>query len=316
MSDSGSEQRALAPFAADDRQPRFPRPPAPSVDELVAAVGFSSDERDLYLVNADGTKRSQLTLSDTGDNTMAAWSPDGAQLVFASSRGGNFDIYVMNADGSGEPTKLTNHPGADMHPDFSPDGTQIAFESKRDEGDWDVWVMKTDGSELRNLTANARGNDGNPEWSPDGQRIAFSSDRGGNYDIYVVNADGSEEPLQLTSLPGNDFHPAWSPDGTSILFRTSSPETGRHQIYVMSSDGWAIQPPFSSQANDDTPDWSADGQRVAFASDRASPGEGGQGGKYDIYVYDLTTGTVMRVTQGDRDARYPAWRPPKPKAVP
>jgi Tol biopolymer transport system component len=316
MSDSGADQRALTPFAADDRQPRFPPPPAPPADELVTAVGFSNDLWDLYIVNADGTKRSQLTKGSSADNTMPAWSPDGQRLAFASSRGGNFDIYIMNADGSGEPIAFSDHAGADMHPDWAPDGTQIAFESNQDEGDWDIWVMNADGSQPRNLTANAQSNDGNPAWSPDGQRIAFSSDRAGNYDIYVMNADASGEPVQLTSLRGDDFHPAWAPDGTSIVFRSISPETGRRQLYVMSSDGWGVQPLFSSQANDDSPDWSLDGLRIAFASDRASPGDGVQGGNYDIYLYDLTTDTVTRVTQGDRDARYPAWRPPKQKIAP
>ena len=222
----------------------------------------------------------------------------------------------MTAADIGEPIRLTDHPGADMHPAWSPDGTQIVFESKRDASDWDIWVMNADGSAPRNLTANEPADDGNPAWSPDGQRIAFSSNRGGDFDIYVMNADGSGEPARLTGAGSNDFHPTWSPDGTLIVFRSDSGTTGKHQIYIVSSEGLLAQLLFSSPANDDMPAWSPDGLRVAFASDRASPGAGTLSGKYEIYVFDLTTGAVRQVTQGDLDSRYPAWRPRRPAAAP
>jgi len=36
-----------------------------------------------------------------------------------------------------------------------------------------------------------------------------------------------------------------------------------------------------------------------------------QAGKYDIYLYNLTTGEIVRVTQDDKDIRYPDWKPSK-----
>ena len=44
-----------------------------------------------------------------------AWSPDGRQIVFSSSRNGNYDIFVMDADGSGL-TQLTFDAGNDQYP--------------------------------------------------------------------------------------------------------------------------------------------------------------------------------------------------------
>jgi Tol biopolymer transport system component len=311
MSDSGADQRALAPFNADDRGPRWPPPPAPIVGELAVAAGFQTDRRDILVISDTGGKRVEVLKSDNSDETMPDWSPDGKRIVLASNLGGSYDIYIVNADGSGEPIQLTDHPGADMHPAWSPDGTKIAFEAKRDEGDWDVWVIEVDGSNQRNLTANSPANDGNPSWSPDGTQIVFSTNRSDDFNIYVMNADGSGEPLQLTTLQGDEFHPDWSPDGGSIAFRALSPSTGKHQVYVMGRDGSSPQPLFSSQANDDLPDWSEDGGRIAFASDRANPGNRNLPGKFDIYVYDLATGEILQVTQGDKDVRYPDWKPHK-----
>jgi len=309
MSDSGAEQSALAPFDADDLQPHWPPPAAQIVSELAVAAGVHTDLRDLFVLSDTGTKIIEVLKSDTSDETMPDWSPDGSRIVLASNLAGNYDIYIVNADGSGEPLQLTKHTGADMHPAWSPDGAKITFEAKRDEGDWNVWVVDVDGSNLRNLTANSSADDGNPDWSADGTQIVFSSNRGNDFDIYLMNVDGSGEPLQLTSLPGDEYHPDWSPDGKRIAFRGLSPTAENFQLYVMDSDGWSPEPLFSSQANDDTPDWSADGQRIAFASDRANPSSRTQAGKYDIYLYDLSNGEIVQVTQGDKDVRYPAWKP-------
>ena len=50
-----------------------------------------------------------------------AWSPDGAQIAFASKRDGATHIFVMQADGTGT-RRLTNAAKDDDHPSWSPDG--------------------------------------------------------------------------------------------------------------------------------------------------------------------------------------------------
>jgi len=50
-------------------------------------------------MNSDGSGLTPLT-SDTTENIMPAWSPDGAKIAFSSNRDGNHEIYVMNANGS------------------------------------------------------------------------------------------------------------------------------------------------------------------------------------------------------------------------
>jgi len=92
-----------------------------------------------------------------------AWSPDGAKIVFISTRHGYLEIYAMNAGGSNE-TRLANHDQSDWTPSWSPDGTKIAFESYRD-GNNDIYIMNRDGSNLTRLTNNS-GIDQMPAWGP------------------------------------------------------------------------------------------------------------------------------------------------------
>jgi TolB protein len=66
---------------------------------------------EVFVMNADGTGRTQLT-QNTFEDSYPAWSPDGQRLAFQSARDGNLEIYVMNADGTGV-TRVTNAPGDD-----------------------------------------------------------------------------------------------------------------------------------------------------------------------------------------------------------
>jgi Tol biopolymer transport system component len=67
-------------------------------------------------MNQDGTTQTRTT-NDPGVDINPAFSRDGAQLVFATGRGGglNLELYTINIDGS-DPTRLTNHSAVDVLP--------------------------------------------------------------------------------------------------------------------------------------------------------------------------------------------------------
>ena len=191
-----------------------------------------------------------------------AWSPDGTQIAFTTSRDGNLEVYIMQADGS-NPVNLTNNPGFDAEPTWSPDGTKIAFITDRDgHGDIDdffeVYVMDADGSNPINLTNDPGSNDFSPAWSPDGTRIAFTSVLGdlGRLEIFVMNADGSS-PVNLTNnSAADDFFPAWSSDGTKIAFTTNRDGILNSEVYVMDADGSNPSNVTNDPGNDFAPAWS------------------------------------------------------------
>jgi TolB protein len=133
-------------------------------------------------VNILGQDRKHLT--QTGINNWPAFSPDGRQIVFGSSRDGDFEIYVMNADGSAV-RRLTRSPGLDVRPAWSPDGKRIAFTSNRD-GNYEIYVMDADGSRLHRIT-NHPDRDDYAAWHPDGRRLAIVSERAGRSDLYLID---------------------------------------------------------------------------------------------------------------------------------
>ena len=170
--------------------------PAWSPDgKQIAFVSYRSgwDITDIYVMDADGENEylRRLTYGGESDdsNYSPAWSPDGKQIAFVSTRStlGVGDIYVMDADGSNVSELAYDGIG----PVWSPDGKQIAYESVNFRtGNYNIRVMDADGSNNYSLT-HYDGYDGDPAWSPDGRQIAFVSDRDGNPSIYVMDLLGS-----------------------------------------------------------------------------------------------------------------------------
>jgi tetratricopeptide (TPR) repeat protein len=92
----------------------------------------------IWVMQPGGFNRDRLT-SDPND-TEPAWSPDGTQVAFASSRAGNWELYWIDI-ATGQERRLTNDAAVDVAPVWSPDGKQIAFLSNRERA-WAVFVLE------------------------------------------------------------------------------------------------------------------------------------------------------------------------------
>lgn len=225
-------------------------------------------------------------------------------LVFVSTRDGDYAIYAMDADGSRE-TRLTRAPESEAHaalffqiePSYSPNGALIAFASRRGTS-FDLFVMNADGTGTRQLTS-TRENDGQPTWSPDGELIAFQ--RGDPPHLYVMAADGSRQ-RRLTDDTAPEAQPAWSPDGAWIAYVRRTPGTDLSEVWLVRPDGSERRALTKIGAAVDAPAWSPDGKTVAFASN-------GEANRFEVYTIEVDGSGLRRLTTSAEAAFEPAWSP-------
>jgi Tol biopolymer transport system component len=249
---------------------------------------------ELYLMRADGTRQTRLTISGEGLSDYAAWSPDGMQIVYSAGQAADRDLVIMAADGAPESRRtLTHGASSDWAPAWSPDGQQIAFASDRD-GPQALFVVAAQGGEPRRLISGSGRLEAAPAWSPDGRRVAFCGSANGfagNWQLYVVNADGSGL-ARLTE--GDGCYPSWSPDGREVVYHTCA-NGNDCDLHILAVDdvlaGTAQPRPLTSgPAFDWRPSWSPDGRQVLFTSDRA-------GGTLEAFVMPAAGGEPANLTQ-------------------
>jgi Tol biopolymer transport system component len=225
-------------------------------------------------------------------------------LLFVSTRDGDYAIFEMNADGSAQ-HRLTPRDVGDVtspatlffqvNPAWSPDATRIAFASRR-SGSFDIYAMNADGTGTRQLTS-GKHQDSHPTWSADGSRITF--DRDG--DIFVMNADGSDV-MRISDRTAAEGEPAWSPDGEWIAYVRRTPGTAARELWLMRPDGSGRRALTSQDATVTTPAWSPDSARVVFASN--------EGGKvYALYTIGLDGKGLRSVAPTASDNFEPSWSP-------
>jgi len=209
-------------------------------------------EGDLWEVPADGGAARRLT-SHPGDETHAAFSPDGKTLAFSADYEGPMEVYTMPASG-GLPTRRTFDGGRATVVGWTPDG-KILYSTRRYATLPDAQLATVDGNnriELVPLSQAAQGSFG-PHQTLFFTRLAFQGSytkryQGGTAQNVWKYAPGAEAVALCGDYAGTSKDAMWwngrvyflsDRDGTMNLW--SMDENGKALKQLTKHQGWDLK---------------------------------------------------------------------------
>ena len=181
------------------------RDPTLSPDGKRIAFSSSRDgNREIYVMNADGTGQRRLT-NHAASDASPAWSPDGSSIVFVSDRENSKDVYRIRPDGSGLQRLTVGAQSTSDLPRWSPNGKYLAIQMARG-ANYDIGLLTLATGRLTDIAASPD-YDGSFDWAPDGESLAFISG-GPNAEALFVVGVGGGTARRITTTPA--LTPAWS----------------------------------------------------------------------------------------------------------
>jgi eukaryotic-like serine/threonine-protein kinase len=300
--------------------------PAWSPDgRFIAFLRESREKSEVILIPAlGGPERKIAEIKERSElpGPYLAWSPDGNSLVISDRDPltGRFALFLLLIE-TGEKRKLTSPPPSlvgDTSPAFSPDGHTLAF-SRRvdlDYGLGDLYVLNllatSDGlkpaGQAERITFENRGAR-SPAWTSDGREIVFS-DRIG---VWRISRSASAQPRQITSFGNNVDLLAISRHGQRLTYEHTIFHTNIWRLIAPIVDGnqnrdHGLQSHrsavslISSTRNDSAPQYSGDGKKIAFMSNRS--------GNPEIWSCDNDGSNARQLTSFDGpQVTTPRWSP-------
>jgi Tol biopolymer transport system component/tRNA A-37 threonylcarbamoyl transferase component Bud32 len=228
-----------------------------------------------------------------------AWTPDSASLATVDN--GNLVLISVKTGGRRPLTQGRESTQGDVHPAFSPDGRSLAFARGISSGRYDLAVSSPPGAPPRIVMSNQTFISG-VAWAPDSKGLIYSAIRGNTRGIWRIAtaATPNDQPEQLPVPFGARL--SVSKPGKNGASRMAV-QTGDVNINIWRLDlstGNAA-PVISSTMVQTYPQYSPDGSRIAFASDRS--------GATEIWIANSDGSSEVQITSFRSRAAGPRWSP-------
>jgi len=210
----GRSGKATPLIESEPGSPFLPHPRlSPDGRRVAVPVSGASGSLDLWILEIARGTLSRVTFE--GINTRPLWSPDGKDLIFASSRGdGGYSVFSTSADGRG--TAVQHTKGAHRLPtSISSDGRVVVFR-QAGEG-WDIGMVRLDTESDPQMLLASSFNEHSAVLSPDDRWMAYVSDESGRDEVYVTSFPDVGRREQISTEGGSE--PLWSRDGEELYYR-------------------------------------------------------------------------------------------------
>jgi Tol biopolymer transport system component/imidazolonepropionase-like amidohydrolase len=265
-------RRASYSIAHRPLEPTEPQPLKGIVNPVVSpngrAIAFTA-LGDIWVMPLGG-RPVQIT-NDPAVDLDPAWSPDGAQIAFASDRGGRMNIWIHDLAANSDRPLTNSDRGADLAPAWSPDGSQIVHLSARGLG---IATVRREGPCRMSVASPPTAQEpGRPTIGPGCKSLAIGallpySDRyrEGLNQLLIWSSDfhsWSSSVLYPQHNAGNrlDTGPVWSPDGTQMAFVSE----GRLLTVPVDERGAATGPVREVAADQpESPSWEGDSRHIVY----------------------------------------------------
>jgi Tol biopolymer transport system component len=196
--------------------------PAISPDGKRLAVEQRDLVTNLSAIPLANANQARLFAPSSRQDFEPAYSPNGMQVLFVSTRSGSIELWLANSDGSAarQLTRLNGN-GFPLTPSWSPDGEKIVFAIRR-SGATNLAAADTANGVVKLLTESENRNI-SPFYDPEGRYIYYNSNADGMARIWRITADGAHRPEAMFWDTSPIF--AFSPASRSIYYYQDS-DTG------------------------------------------------------------------------------------------
>ena len=293
--DTGKAARITNPPGGSEGDSSPAISPDGSTVAFVRSAG--ADASDIYLCDLSGAAPRRLTFDDRAIRGLA-WTSDGHDLVYSSSRAGGWRLWRLPAFG-GSPRELPIAGRQAKDPAVSRAGHHLMYaDSPSVSAIWRAALSGAGGasdatSDERPLLRST-GRESSPAYSPDGKRIADVSDQTGTDEIWVSDADGGNR-IQVTHLNGPSIgRLRWSPDSKTILF-DSRGDRGQDLYTVAAAAG--AKPARLLQGGGNA-SWSHDGKRIYYDSRGQIWKAAANGGSPELLVSEFGAAQAVESVDG------------------
>jgi Tol biopolymer transport system component/DNA-binding winged helix-turn-helix (wHTH) protein len=252
----------------------------------IVFVRTSAQVRGYYMISALGGPERKLAdvfpSGDLGTGNSPYFSPDGKYLAIVNklSQAEPSSIFLLSLE-NGQTGRLTSPPAGtvgDYCPGFSPDGKSLAFIRSTSLSTTDLYVLQLPGGEPRQLTFDGLTIQG-VAWTRASREIIFSSRRGGGISYLWRISSAGGTPQRVNTVGKEVLSPAVSAQGNRLAYTQALDDMNIWRIELDAKGKAASETELIfSTFWDGDPDYSPDGQKVAFTS--------GRSGGFGIWVSD------------------------------